>query len=229
MTHHSSLPHSTLNTLLRFAFNQFYTTFAWTYDAVAAAVSFGEWRNWGRAVLTQVPASAKVLELAHGPGHLHLYMREQGYDVVSLDLSAQMGRLLARRLERTGLSYDRHVQANAQTLPFADGQFDCIVCTFPTAFIFAPSTLAEMRRVLKPSGYFVVVPGVRLRKTDVATQFLRFAFRITGQAEPDFLTVERRFAEHDWRLSEIALSSHSFSPSQVAEVIVWRGQPVPVA
>lgn len=211
-----------MNALLRFAFNQFYTTFAWTYDAVAAAVSFGEWRAWGRAVLTQVPTSAKVLELAHGPGHLHLHMRQRGYEVVSLDLSAQMGRLLARRVQQAGLPHNRHVQANAQVLPFADGQFDCIVCTFPTAFIFAPSTLAEMRRVLSPSGSFIIVPGVRLRKTDMASYLLRLAFRITGQAEPDFPAVQRRFSEHHWQLTE----THVPSPSQVADVIVWRGQPL---
>jgi len=213
---------STLNALLRFAFNQFYTTFAWTYDVVASAVSFGEWRDWGRAALTQVSASAKVLELAHGPGHLHLHMRQRGADVVSLDLSSQMGQLLTRRLQQAGLPADRHIRANAQTLPFADAQFDCIVSTFPTAFIFAPSTLIEMRRVLKPNGCFVVVPGVRMRKADAVSQLLRFAFRITGQAEPEFSNVQRRFAEQNWDLIETSVPS----PSQRAEIIVWRGQPL---
>jgi len=88
--------------LIRFAFDQFYTTFAWTYDAVAAAVSFGEWQQWGRAAMPFLPRTGRLLEIAHGPGHLHLALRQAGYDAVGIDLSPQMSRMARRRALQAG-------------------------------------------------------------------------------------------------------------------------------
>ena len=79
--------------LVRFGFRQLYTHFAWLYDAVAHVVSLGEWQAWGRAVIPFLGPAApqgtplRLLELAHGPGHLHLTLRQAGYHVVGIDLS----------------------------------------------------------------------------------------------------------------------------------------------
>ncbi len=169
-----------MTAFLRFAFHHFYTTFAWTYDGVAMLVSFGEWQAWGRAALTQVPSGARVLELAHGPGHLHMHMREREIDVVSIDLSRQMGQLLRSRMDRMALSY-RQAQADAQRLPFADAQFDCVISTFPTGFIFAADTLHDVGRVLKLGGRLVIVPSIEIASHGLTATMVRLAYRVTGQ------------------------------------------------
>src|SRR4030042_3569553 len=79
-----------LSRILRFTFRRFYHGFAWTYDAVARAVSLGRWYSWTEAVLPFV-TGLRVLELGHGTGHLlgKLSMG-QGRHVVGLDESSQM-------------------------------------------------------------------------------------------------------------------------------------------
>jgi len=61
------------------AFHLLYHEAAWAYDAVAAAVSLGQWRAWGAAALPFLPGP-RVLELGHGPGHMLIALTAAGYD-----------------------------------------------------------------------------------------------------------------------------------------------------
>jgi ubiquinone/menaquinone biosynthesis C-methylase UbiE len=72
-------------------------------------------------------------------------------------------------------------QGQGQHLPFANSSFAAIVSTFPTPFIVEASTLAEVRRVLKPGGVMVVVLNGALTGGDWGTRFLEWLYRITGQ------------------------------------------------
>lgn len=164
---------------LRLFFRLLYGPFAWTYDAVAWAVSRGKWRAWGATALSLIPGGP-VLELAHGPGHLLLRMACQEFRPVGLDLSPQMGALARRRLARAGLP-PRLVRARAQRLPFPDGAFRAIVATFPTEFILDPATAREAARVLAPGGMVVVVPVAIPGGRDPLAWALRLLYRITGQ------------------------------------------------
>ena len=144
--------------LVRFGFQQLYTRFAWAYDAAAAGVSFGEWLEWGRCAIPFL-RGRRILELAHGPGHLHVTLRAQGLDVTSIDLSAQMSARARRRV--VAVHGSAHVnlhlaRANACRLPFRDATFESVVSTFPTNFIVMPEALSEARRVLEPGGRLVV-------------------------------------------------------------------------
>jgi ubiquinone/menaquinone biosynthesis C-methylase UbiE len=182
-----------MNRVIRFAFRQFYTTFAWTYDAVAHAVSFGEWKEWGWAAIPFLPRDGRLLEIAHGPGHLHVALRQQGFDMAGMDLSPQMGRIASQRCRRGGESPPLLCRASALQLPFADGAFAGVVSTFPAGFIFQPDTLNEVRRVLQPGGRFVIVPGTSFRAEGISTGTLRLAYRVTGQGEASIDAVRLLF------------------------------------
>src|SRR5688572_31722362 len=82
---------------MRVFFRLLYHPFAFTYDLVAAAVSFGHWRDWVMSVLPFIQGT-RVLELGHGPGHLQHALLNRGLFTVGLDESAQMGLLARRRL-----------------------------------------------------------------------------------------------------------------------------------
>ncbi|BCX03460.1 MAG: hypothetical protein KatS3mg053_1398 [Candidatus Roseilinea sp.] len=204
-----------MNTLIRFAFNQLYTTFAWAYDLVADAVSFGEWKAWGRAAIPFLAREGRLLEIAHGPGHLHLALREQGFDVIGFDLSPQMARLLRERIVRATGQPPAHVRASALRLPFADQSFACAVSTFPAEFVFARATLDEVHRILHPGGRFVIVPMARFKGSDALTELVKFAYRLTGQGESPVDGIRRRFTS----------AGYAFEPHIVqterAEVTVW--------
>lgn len=169
-------------TFLRLFFRLLYNEFAWTYDLVAWVVSLGQWRAWGRTAILHLRGK-RVLELAHGPGHLLAAMAEGGLIPVGLDLSPYMGRLAKRRLGKEGLAVPL-VLARAQALPFCDGCFDCGVATFPTDFILAPATLRETARVLRSDGRLVVVAWTRLGRRDPLSLFIGWLYRVTGQGRP---------------------------------------------
>lgn len=167
---------------VRLFFRLLYNEFAWTYDLVAWVVSLGQWKAWGRTAIPHLHGE-RVLELAHGPGHLLVAMAERGLAPVGLDLSPHMGHQARRRLSKAGDLAVPLVRARAQALPFHDGCFDSAVATFPTEFIMARDTLQEVARILAPGGRWVIVPGAILSGRDLISRFIWWLYRITGQGE----------------------------------------------
>ncbi|PJF46846.1 MAG: methyltransferase domain-containing protein [Chloroflexi bacterium] len=206
---------SAMSRLIRFAFDQLYTHLAWGYDRVADAVSFGEWKAWGRAAIPFLTREGRLLEIAHGPGHLYLTLRQQGFEVIGLDLSPQMARRLRQRVLQTTGRPAAQVRASALRLPFASGSFACVVSTFPAAFIFAPETLREVRRVLRPGGRFVVVPTARLTGQDALTALVKLAYRVTGQGQSSADRARQRFESAGYTFAQHVVQTAR------AEVVVW--------
>jgi ubiquinone/menaquinone biosynthesis C-methylase UbiE len=217
--------------LVACGFRQLYTRLAFTYDLVAAGVSFGEWEAWGRCAIPFL-RGRRVLDLAHGPGHLHLELRRLGWTAAGVDLSPQMGAMARRRLRRAG--YDpRLARADAGRLPFQDGAFDTVVSTFPAGFILAPRTLSEVRRVLAPGGALIVVPSVEIAGRGIAEHFVRGLYRLTGQGGRRRIDVEVDVDVNvhvDVHVRRIfAESGFAFTPHAVAtrraRVSVWECVP----
>jgi ubiquinone/menaquinone biosynthesis C-methylase UbiE len=167
---------------IRFFFRLLYNEFAWTYDLIAWVVSLGQWRAWGRTVIGHLQGE-RILELAHGPGHLLVAMAERGLAPVGLDLSKTMSRQAQRRISKHGGLGVPLVRARAQTLPFRDGHFDSVVATFPAEFIIAQATLQEAARVVAPGGRLVVALGAVLNGRDPLSRFIWWLYQITGQGD----------------------------------------------
>lgn len=168
--------------IVAWGFEQLYHQMAWSYDAVSWGVSLGRWRQWQQAVLPYV-AGPRVLEVAHGPGHLLLTLHRAGYQVTGLDQSAQMGRLARSRLQAAQIEVEL-VRGLAQALPFMSGVFDCLVVTFPTHFILEAAALQAAARVLRPGGRLVILPAARLLGQGPAVRLIGWLYRVTGQAAP---------------------------------------------
>jgi len=167
---------------LRLFFRLLYNEFAWAYDLVAWVVSLGQWQAWGRTAIGHLRGK-RVLELAHGPGHLLAAMAKQSLTPVGLDLSPYMGRLAKRRLWKERLAVPL-VRARAQKLPFCDGCFDSSVATFPTEFMLDPAALREAARVMRSRGRLVVVAWAGLGGRDLLSRFIGWLYRVTGQGKP---------------------------------------------
>src|SRR2546425_552052 len=115
--------------IIRWAFDRFYHEFAWTYDAVAAAVSGGRWGAWGRSALPYL--HGRVLELGCGTGALQSALAgRMAAASVGVDASTQMLDITMYKLNRAGRPI-RLARALAQALPFLPTTFDSIVATFP--------------------------------------------------------------------------------------------------
>ncbi len=174
---------------MRIFFHHFYHALAWTYDVVAAVVSIGRWKAWGRAALPYLSAERsgqslrgkRVLEIGFGPGHLLVEMNRGGFQAIGLDESPQMIRQARRNLARSNLPATLS-RGYAQFLPFTSGAFDSVVSTFPSEYIADPRTLAEVRRVLKEKGRFIIVPVAWTGGASLLERGSRWLFRVTGQS-----------------------------------------------
>ncbi len=177
---------------LRIFFYLLYHQMAWTYDWVAAAVSIGLWQKWVLSVIPYLDG-AMLLELGHGPGHLQKALwgkKDVPRSIIGLDASPQMGRIASRRLKRSGISPNL-VNGFAQNLPFLNEAFQSVVATFPTEYIFNPSTLAEIYRVLAPGGRLVVLTSALITGRRRREKTAAWLFNVTGQSSP----LDRRLLE----------------------------------
>ena len=183
--------------LVRFGFRLLYNELAFTYDLVSWIVSLGSWRCWVRASLkhVEIGSAERVLELAHGTGNLQIDLNGAGYRTIGYDLSPAMGRIARRKLTRHYLPV-RLARGRAQQLPFAAETFAAVISTFPTDFIVAPETLAEVHRVLKADGRLIVVPNAQITGGGRLGSFIEWLYRITGQRqmEPNPVSLASLFA-----------------------------------
>lgn len=172
-----------LNRIRRFGFRLLYNEMAFTYDLVARIVSLGQWRCWQRSIFPFLgpPKVDTVLELAHGTGDLQVDLLEAGYRTVALDLSPAMGRITQRKLWRKGL-HTPILRGDVFHLPLKSSSFAAIVCTFPTAFVFRPDMLAELKRVLTRDGSADFVLTGQLNGGDPVKALIRGIYRVTGQS-----------------------------------------------
>lgn len=216
------MPRNIVRHLVQFGFDRLYTSFAWSYDFVAAAASLGEWKVWGAAALSFLPHEifingAPLLEIAHGTGHLHARLREQGMHIVGVDRSAQMGRLTRTRCGKDAAL----ARTDALALPFMNAAFAAVVCTFPASFVFETHALREVTRVLRTGGAYVVVPYAALRGRDLLARSIAFAYRITGQASSNaLLEAHTRTAFEN---AGMHFETHRVQTPR-ADVTVWVGR-----
>jgi ubiquinone/menaquinone biosynthesis C-methylase UbiE len=88
----------------------------------------------------------RLLDVGGGTGNYAVALRDEGWDPVVCDRSAEM---LARAATK-GLET---VPADAEELPFADASFDAVMCVSMLHHVGDRArALAEQRRVLRPGG-----------------------------------------------------------------------------
>lgn len=129
----------------------------------ASTVPFaGQWRVWQQLVLTRLHGH-DVLELGCGLGDLLGDMLEAGYACQAIENSPEMVDAARQNLQKRHQGSPNVVlQGKAQGLPFGDESFDTVVSTFPSEYIYDPNTIAEVERVLRPSGRLIVIEGANL-------------------------------------------------------------------
>jgi len=119
----------------------------------------------------QAGPGVKVLDVATGGGHVARRLREQGADVVTCDSSA-------------GMQPD--VVCGAESLPFADGSFDVVVCRLAAHhFERIGDAVRELARVT--SGLAVIEDHLYVDEETEAAEKLR---------DPSHV---RAYSEQEWR------------------------------
>ncbi len=132
------------------------------YDNLNRVISFGIDVKWRKKVLKLVSAKnpETILDIATGTGDLAILMAStNAKKIIGLDISAGMLEVGQQKIDAKNLSSKiEMVLADSEKMPFEDNTFDAITVAFGVRnFEHLETGLAEILRVLKPNGIFVIL------------------------------------------------------------------------
>ena len=134
------------------------------YDVVSWLMSFGKAPAMRKktVALAQAAAGEKVLDVGCGTGTLAIALRAKvgpGGEVVGLDAAPEMIAVARDKAAKRGADIDFRVGL-IEEIPFPDDSFDLVLSSLMLHHLpenVRQEGLAEIRRVLKPGGRFLVV------------------------------------------------------------------------
>ena len=114
------------------------------------------YRSEASRLAAGLPAGARVLEVAPGPGYLAVELARTGVRVTGLDISRTFVEIATDNARNARVSVDFRV-GDVAHMPFDSGTFDLVVCQAAFKnFTLPKSALAEMHRVLRPGGVALI-------------------------------------------------------------------------
>ena len=163
--------------------SEVFSSVAPRYDLMNDLMSFGLHRLWKRFTIlaARIRPGDRVLDLAGGTGDLaRLALARGAGEVVVADVNPSMldlGR--DRLLDRTPAGRLRFVCADAESLPFVPGSFDCVMMGFGLRNVTRiERALAAARECLRPGGRFVVLEFSRVTVPALRPLYDRFSFSV---------------------------------------------------
>ena len=129
----------------------------WYAKVRGSASQIAEYRQQAAELTKDLPAGARVLEVAPGPGFLAIEIARIGkFQVSGLDISRTFVQIENENARKAGVEVDFH-QGDAAVMPFAADSFDLIVCQAAFKnFNHPESALDEIYRVLRSGGTAVI-------------------------------------------------------------------------
>lgn len=149
---------------------QMFDTISGNYDGLNRVISFGIDVKWRKKVLKMVADTRPetILDIATGTADLAILMaKTDAREIIGADISAGMLEVGRKKVTEQKLdSRIKLVLADSENLPFDDNHFDAITVAFGIRnFETLEKGLAEILRVLRPGGIFVIL------ETSVPTKF----------------------------------------------------------
>lgn len=149
---------------------QMFDTISGNYDDLNRVISLGIDVKWRKKVVALVAEKnpENILDIATGTGDLAILMTStSAKKIVGLDLSVGMLEVGKKKIAAQNLSDKiEMVVGDSENIPFPDNYFDAITVSFGIRnFETLEKGLAEIYRVLKPGGVFVIL------ETSVPTKF----------------------------------------------------------
>lgn len=200
------------------------------------------WQKWNHKFVIQTRAATelvlrgaelspgmKVLDLASGTGEPALSIAHAvGAEgrVVATDLVSQMLDFARQNAEAQGLQNVEFRLADAEALPFPDGEFDRVTCRFGVMFFpDIPRAMAEIRRVLKPGGRVCFAVFGSLEENPLFLVSLGpFLMRVTMTPPPPDAPHIFRFADEAKLANALASAGfHSVGTSKQRVAFPWPG------
>jgi demethylmenaquinone methyltransferase/2-methoxy-6-polyprenyl-1,4-benzoquinol methylase len=141
---------------------QMFDTISKEYDSLNRVISFGIDIKWRKKVVDIVAQHQphNILDIATGTGDLAISLTiTSAKEIVGLDISEGMLEVGRKKISHKQLdSKINMIVGDSENLPFEDNTFDAITVAFGVRnFENLEKGLAEIYRVLKPKGVFVIL------------------------------------------------------------------------
>jgi demethylmenaquinone methyltransferase/2-methoxy-6-polyprenyl-1,4-benzoquinol methylase len=149
---------------------QMFDTISGNYDGLNRVISMGidvKWRNKVVALVAEKNPET-ILDIATGTGDLVILMaKTSAKRIIGLDISAGMLDVGKKKIEKENLTNRiEMVLGDSENMPYDANFFDAITVSFGIRnFETLDKGLAEIYRVLKPGGIFVIL------ETSIPTKF----------------------------------------------------------
>lgn len=164
---------------------QVFTSVAAEYDLMNDLMSLGVHRLWKRHAvhLCSIKKNEQVLDLAGGTGDIAALVKPRlGQDgsLTICDINADMLQHGRDRFINTGMTDGiNYVQANAECLPFADNNFDCITIAFGLRNVTDKGkALRSMYSKLKYGSRIMVLEFSRIAIPLLAKLYDQYSFKL---------------------------------------------------
>lgn len=142
------------------------------------------------SALAEIPfrPGARALDVATGGGHTALYLAKRGYSVMAADISQAMldgaNKLAAER----GLTIETRLH-EAERFPYPNASFDLVTCRVAAHhFSDRSAFVAEVTRVLKSGGHFMLIDGSVSDGEPVAEEWIHQVEKLRDPSHGRFLT-----------------------------------------
>ena len=181
--------------------------------------------------LLQPFSSARVIDVAAGPGTLSLEIAARVAAVDALDFSAPMLSALDARARELGIANVRTHVGDGQALPFPDNEYDLGASIFGLMFFpDRPRGYSELLRVLRPGGRAVVSSWQPIEESPLVSLMFG-AIRVIepswpapkkdplGLENPDVLAAEMRAAG----FGDVRIVPHTQSLAPESASALWTG------
>jgi SAM-dependent methyltransferase len=166
----------------------------------------------------------RILEIAAGTGVVTRALAaeaSEGASIVATDLNQAM---LDKAAAVGTVRPVRWLQADAMALPFAENEFDAVVCQFGAMFFPDKSAaFSEARRVLRPGGAFIFNVWDRISENEFADTVTTALAQVFDQDPPRFLA-RTPHGYHDRATIERDLARGGFAGSPQIVTITMRSR-----
>jgi SAM-dependent methyltransferase len=141
----------------------------------------------------KITPGRRALDVACGAGHTALFLASKGMVVTACDIAQPMlDQTAAAAIER-GMKIDLQLHPSEQ-MPYPDSSFDLVTCRVAAHHFSSPEKfVAEMARVLKMYGTFVLIDGCIMDDHPEVGQWLN---QLEKMRDPSHVRLTR---PNDWR------------------------------
>jgi len=157
---------------------QMFDNISGNYDGLNRVISFGIDAKWKKKILKIIASKnpKNILDIATGTGDMAILMSQtKAEKIIGLDISAGMLEVGRKKIAAKNLSDKiEMIQGDSENLPFENDSFDAITVAYGIRnFETLEKGLAEILRVLKPNGIFIILETSNPTKTPYK-QFYKF-------------------------------------------------------